>query len=450
MKFILFGAGNIGLWAYEVIGSNNIECFADNYKNGQYLNEKKIISFKEMIEVYEQFCIVITSNLYLNEFEKQLQEVGINNYVIFNNRNNHIRLAEVLPRYNYIYNEQFMSYTDILLNYQIFKYKKVVIWGSNKYISYLLYELIVLNNSIEILGIVDEEENRTNIFGIPIVTLSDVEEDIECLIINKRRIESDIREKLDSVDFDIIDIYDIEKFIYYNCNLELKKYKNIHKGKRVFIIGNGPSVKIEDLDTLYDAKEICFGLNKIYKIFSKTNWRPNYTCITDMNVISAIDNDLSLLLNESTVFMADRYLYFNFSKVKDVQYVHLISEEYVPNFPGFSKNIEDGVYLGYSVTYDLALQIAAYMGFAEIYLIGMDHNIVGETTDKRNHFITDYFTEEEILSYRKGNITANFEAINIAYKKAEVYSRKNGFRIFNATRGGKLEIFERVDFDSLF
>lgn len=88
------------------------------------------------------------------------------------------------------------------------------------------------------------------------------------------------------------------------------------------------------------------------------------------------------------------------------------------------------------------------MGFSEIYLIGMDHNNVGAVTDPRNHFIENYFTQDEIGSYK--NITANFDGMELAYKKAEQFSRKHGFRIYNATRGGKLEVFERVNFDSLF
>ena len=105
-------------------------------------------------------------------------------------------------------------------------------------------------------------------------------------------------------------------------------------------------------------------------------------------------------------------------------------------------------FLGYTVTYDLALQIAAYMGFAEIYLIGIDHSNVGAVTDSRNHFISDYFSSEEFNIYK--NVTANFRAMNLAYQKAELYSRTHGFRIYNATRGGKLEVFDRVDLDDLF
>lgn len=36
------------------------------------------------------------------------------------------------------------------------------------------------------------------------------------------------------------------------------------------------------------------------------------------------------------------------------------------------------------------------------------------------------------------------------YQAARRYAETHGIKIYNATRGGELEVFERVDFDSLF
>lgn len=55
---------------------------------------------------------------------------------------------------------------------------------------------------------------------------------------------------------------------------QLKKFKNIHKGQRCFIIGTGPSLTVEDLELLKD--EICFGSNRIFEIYPRTSWRPTY------------------------------------------------------------------------------------------------------------------------------------------------------------------------------
>ena len=47
------------------------------------------------------------------------------------------------------------------------------------------------------------------------------------------------------------------------------------------------------------------------------------------------------------------------------------------------------------------------------------------------------------------NVVASIWRMDIVYEYAEKYSREHGFRIFNATRGGFLEKFERVNLDDV-
>ena len=58
-----------------------------------------------------------------------------------------------------------------------------------------------------------------------------------------------------------------------------RNLKNIHKGRRGFVIGNGPSLKLGDLDRLQN--EITIASNKIYLAFNETNWRPSYFTVCD-------------------------------------------------------------------------------------------------------------------------------------------------------------------------
>ena len=130
---------------------------------------------------------------------------------------------------------------------------------------------------------------------------------------------------------------------------------------------------------------------------------------------------------------------------------HLNPKRYYPYYPGFSTDIAKEIHEGFTVTY-AEMQIATYMGFKNIYLLGVDFNyakaidISGNIVDSGGK---DYFSDQYIKENEKRNIPQLHNSLQ-AYKKAELYSRRNDFRIFNATRGGKLEVFERVDFDSLF
>ena len=113
-----------------------------------------------------------------------------------------------------------------------------------------------------------------------------------------------------------------------------------------------------------------------------------------------------------------------------------------------------------------AVQIAYYMGFDPIYLVGVDCDYVipasvrqtgpdrfgrgvgfyleSTRDDDPNHFCPDYLGAGR--KWHDPNVPAMIEG----YRTCRQAIEARGRRIYNATVGGKLEVFERVDFDSLF
>ena len=79
------------------------------------------------------------------------------------------------------------------------------------------------------------------------------------------------------------DAYMTERKYRLTDGKKLSELKGCHKGQRCFIIGNGPSLKAEDLDKLQN--EICFASNMIYKIYDQTSWRPTYYCNSDTRIL---------------------------------------------------------------------------------------------------------------------------------------------------------------------
>ena len=61
-----------------------------------------------------------------------------------------------------------------------------------------------------------------------------------------------------------------------------------------------------------------------------------------------------------------------------------------------------------------------------------------------NHFINGYREPGEVV------YNAPLDDLTQAFVNARAYSDQNNIKILNATRGGHLEVFERVDFDQLF
>ena len=153
----------------------------------------------------------------------------------------------------------------------------------------------------------------------------------------------------------------------------IKSLKNRYYGKRCFIIGNGPSLKIQDLEIL--KNEICFATNRIFTIFDQTNWRPEFYLALDAEIIKENIKEINQLrLNNVFIDIIGKkyrnknpnlHYFFNYSPF-------VICIPSLANIT-YSENLEKFVGMGYTVTY-ACLQFALYMGFKEIFLLGMDHN----------------------------------------------------------------------------
>lgn len=225
--------------------------------------------------------------------------------------------------------------------------------------------------------------------------------------------------------------------------MKLKDLKNSNKCKRCFIIGTGPSLKIEDLEAL--KNEIVFAPNRIYELFEKTDWRPTYYLSQDHKLIQNFIDKIKTVEAEKIFlpiefkneFIGDKY---NFFVLKE--------KNYYPKSAPFSKDISKYLAQGFTVTYG-AIQIAAYMGFTEIYLLGIDHNY-NIIRDAKGNVVRD----KNAVNYAdgikdfKGNLP-RIEETTIAYETAEKLSKKLGIKIYNCTRGGKLEAFERRNLEDV-
>lgn len=223
----------------------------------------------------------------------------------------------------------------------------------------------------------------------------------------------------------------------------LHQFHNCHKGERCFIVATGPSLQIQDLDTLYRHNEISIGVNHIYKAYSQTPWRPNYYLCGDPILIRDFQQELRTL-EAGTKFISTYYPpFWDVPHSSNLYPFQVCNYPYVQNCPPFSDDFSKGTYEGFSVTYT-CMQFAVYAGFSEIYLIGCDHNYPdAKHSSDNNHFVKDYDGKSKAGHYYK-------ERVELAFLAAKRYADAHGIKIYNATRGGKLEIFERADFDSLF
>lgn len=235
----------------------------------------------------------------------------------------------------------------------------------------------------------------------------------------------------------LIDVYQ-EQF----CTRQdvLEKFQKIHAGKRCFIIGNGPSLRMEDLDTLSDHHESCFGVNKIYFAFEKTTWRPDYYVLCDKHVIDTALQDVAKIAMQSTKFI--RRQDDARTDVKELGFYEFNSLLQNPEKPQISLDIADGIYNGFTVVFD-ALQIAVYMGFTDIYFLGVDMTSNMKANDARFHFYGGKDTHAN-------PVWTTPDPSRKLFAYACSFLKERGINLYNATRGGELEELPRADFDSLF
>ena len=217
----------------------------------------------------------------------------------------------------------------------------------------------------------------------------------------------------------------------------IEKFKGTCSGKRCFIVGNGPSLLMDDL-TLIKGED-SFAANLIFKIFDKTEWRPTYYFIQDRY---ADTGDVLNSLDIPYMFIGDYYWRKRGIDNRNAICIHS-ARSFDKNKVIFSEDMKKSLVSHCTITYTM-IQAAIYMGYKEIYLLGMDHSYA-HTYDSKGNVIDDASVKSHIFDDKNPkDIIANIEGMNKAYITAKDYADVNGIKIYNATRGGKLEWFPRI------
>jgi len=224
---------------------------------------------------------------------------------------------------------------------------------------------------------------------------------------------------------------------------KLKQLENLHANQRCFIIGNGPSLRQTDLTRL--RGEYTFGLNRIYLLFPELGFCTTYLISVNDLVIEQCAAEMQSLTVPKFITWRARHWFHSDPKVTYLDTDFTGEENFCPKITG-------RVFEGYTVTY-VALQLAYHMGFNEAILIGVDHNFVTQGTanqavvsqgDDPNHFAPNYFGKG--FKWQLPDLAGSERAYTLA---RNAYSCA-GRHVLDATIGGKLTIFAKIDYSSLF
>lgn len=216
-----------------------------------------------------------------------------------------------------------------------------------------------------------------------------------------------------------------------------------HQGQRCFIIGNGPSLRQTDVSRL--KNEVTFGLNRIYLLFPELGFSTTYLVSVNDLVLEQCAGEMQALSLPRFVTWRARGWFQPDAGITFLDTDFTGEETFAPDCLG-------RVFEGYTVTY-VALQLAFHMGFKEAILIGVDHNFqtqgpanqaIVSQGDDPNHFAPNYFGKG--FKWQLPDLAGSERAYRLARQAYE----QAGRHVLDATVGGKLTIFDKVDYNSLF
>jgi hypothetical protein len=228
-------------------------------------------------------------------------------------------------------------------------------------------------------------------------------------------------------------------------------FRDKHKGRRCFVIGNGPSLNGQDLSPLGD--ELTLVTNAFCRHPILKEWTPTYYFITDPTYFDGSERSRKLLLETrervpSTTFFVPFYAHEALSKgdllpAEQTYYVATLGgkEDRWSARPDLTR-----ITPGMQTVVQLAIMAAMFMGCSPIYLLGLDHDWLCHPQDH-----TNFYQKEEGAS-KKWQYRPLMEAVLIMWQIYEMLDRiaaAEGISILNATRGGFLDVFERIEYESV-
>jgi hypothetical protein len=236
-------------------------------------------------------------------------------------------------------------------------------------------------------------------------------------------------------------------------------YKGIHQGQRCFIVGNAPSINQLDMSLL--RGEIVFSVSSGYHHPLYDDYMPRYHCVPQLTFSNLITEqvvidwfrEMHTAIGKSELFLStteyDFVLRHGLFTGRKVNYVGMYKRMDIGTL---NVDLTDLIYGVQSVPI-MVLQIALYMGFSKIYMIGCDHDTV--CTGKYTYFYDQTVLKNKDLSVDEENNT-NFSVelentyyLFQQYRHIQRLAGSIGCSIYNASPVGLLDVFERVSFEEL-
>jgi hypothetical protein len=224
----------------------------------------------------------------------------------------------------------------------------------------------------------------------------------------------------------------------------LSELKDRHSGERCFIIGNGPSLNHMDMSFLKD--EFTFSLNRGYLYYDRIGGACTYHVAVNTHVLQQWSEEIIALPNMKFIPWGARRSYLGAGNTV------FLPGALHPEPPRFSLDPRFDLWAGATVTY-VALQLAYFLGFKQVILIGVDHRFKTQGPPHQevragkvdeDHFDPSYFSDG--VKWQLPDLATS----ELAYHLARHTYAMAGRTINDATVDGALKVFPKIEYTSLF
>ena len=235
-----------------------------------------------------------------------------------------------------------------------------------------------------------------------------------------------------------------------------ERFRNCHAGKRCFVIGNGPSLTSQDLAPL--AEELTFVTNGFVKHPIVEHWQPNYYFFTDHVWFDGSESTKAFFqLLRSRVYASHFFVPSAVHEVIETQKVIPLEST---SFVAFDGSWKDQIDITERLTnidtvIQLAIMTAVHMGCSPIYLLGVDHDWLANRHSGHYNFYPGKTLSNHPVAIGEFETSYEQDMVTMVrlwreYRRLGEVAEKMGTRILNATHGGFLDVFDRVNYESLF
>ena len=218
-----------------------------------------------------------------------------------------------------------------------------------------------------------------------------------------------------------------------------KELKGKHQGKRCFVVMNGPSIR--DLDLRFLKDEVVFTSNFFYRGALTPVVEPNYYCWTDKKAL--VTDETPQLVREIKEACPNAKLIFNcggLEKIGVQENVYFTYCKHLPNLFGVRSDL-GGLCSNFTNVSLYTINAAIYLGFTEIYLLGLDFTPGG--------FVHFYDEPGQSHGPDERNDKLNVVGLHWEYTKAHyeayalnAHAKKKGVRIINLNPKSYMRAFE--------